>query len=186
MLSVSWIVPIMVFILGKFLQVPLAVKLLFNLAVFTLCYAVVFVSYLAIVIYLVKQNKKRKEMTTSFSTVNARLEMRVSFTLADRDHSFHCLLVSVVYRLRCQCIQTAGQVVRIRAHVDQDPGSVKLRHELSYLWFKNTPFWRHVRRDFTKGFQLCGDLKSPRDGRTEGSAQEESWPAPRKNFETHL
>ena len=52
------------------------------MGVFTLCYAIVLVSYFPIVIHLAKQRKQREQMSASPSAVNSRLTIRVTFTLA--------------------------------------------------------------------------------------------------------
>ena len=83
MLIASWAFTIALFLLGKFLQAPVEVKAFANLAVFVLCYGIVFVSYTVIVISLIRQKKKRKRMRAQSSNdANSRFEARVAFTLA--------------------------------------------------------------------------------------------------------
>jgi len=83
MLTASWTFTIALFLLGKFLPAPVQIKAFANLAIFVLCYLIVFVSYTLIVISLVRQKKKRNEISAPTSNdANSRFEARVAFTLA--------------------------------------------------------------------------------------------------------
>ena len=84
MLSVCWILPLMVVILSRSLQAPLVYNAFITLAVFALSFAVVFVSYSAIVICLARQSKKRRQISTRSTSSSAaayRFEVRVTFAL---------------------------------------------------------------------------------------------------------
>ena len=83
MLAVCWTLPVGFLFLGRFLPAPISVKAFMNLAVFVLCYAIVFVSYTVIVISLVKQRKKIGQINaTSPDDTSSRREIRVAVTLA--------------------------------------------------------------------------------------------------------
>ena len=83
MLAVCWTLPVAFFILDGFLQAPISVKAFINLAVFILCYGIVFVSYSLIVISLIKQRKRIGQINASSpNDVKSRREVRVAFTLA--------------------------------------------------------------------------------------------------------
>ena len=186
MLSVSWIVPTTVFILGKSLQVPSAVKLLFNLAVFTLCYAVVFVSYLAIVIYLVKQNKKRKQMTTSFSTLNARLEMWVSFTLANVNIVFTACWFPLFIVF---AVSAYNPLVKLYGFAHMWIRTLALSNSaMNFLIYGSRirHFGDTYVEIFQKVFNYAGMKSRQEMGVRRVHAQEENWPAPRNNYETRL
>ncbi|XP_078372797.1 adenosine receptor A2a-like [Oculina patagonica] len=82
MLVVCWTLPVSFFIVDRFLQAPISIKAFINLAVFVLCYGIVFGSYALIVISLIKQRKRIGQMNASSPDVNSRREIRVAFTLA--------------------------------------------------------------------------------------------------------
>ena len=83
MLVVCWTLPMGFLFLGKFLPAPISVKAFMNLAVFALCYVIVFVSYTVIVISLVKQRKRIGQINaTPPDDANSRREIRVAVTLA--------------------------------------------------------------------------------------------------------
>ena len=79
MLIASWTVPIFVAVLSRI--VP---QYYLGPGMFGLCYIIVFVSYLAIVISLLKQKRERKRLRglRSSSNADSRFEVRVALTLA--------------------------------------------------------------------------------------------------------
>ena len=83
MLVVCWALPVGFIFLGTFVPAPVSVKAFINLAVFVLFYGIVFVSYTAIVISLVRQRKRVSQINaTSPVDTNSRREISVAVTLA--------------------------------------------------------------------------------------------------------
>ena len=83
MLVMCWALPVGFIFLGTFVPAPVSVKAFINLAVFVLFYGIVFVSYTAIVISLVRQRKRVRQINaTSPVDTNSRREISVAVTLA--------------------------------------------------------------------------------------------------------
>lgn len=82
-LIASWSLTIALFIIAIFLPAPAPVKGFLHLAIFILCYVIIFVSYTLIVVSLVRQKRIRDQMNAEPSNAaNSRSESRVAFTLA--------------------------------------------------------------------------------------------------------
>ena len=83
MLVLCWTLPVGFLMLVWFLQVPYSAKAFINLALFILCYGIVFVSYSLIAISLIVQRKRIGQINASSpNDVNSGREVRVAFTLA--------------------------------------------------------------------------------------------------------
>lgn len=85
LLTVSWTSVAAIFALVRGIpDVSVTVRLRINLVAFTLCYAIVLISYTAIVISLVRQRKLRNQLRNGSSNnpTPRRMELRVTFTLA--------------------------------------------------------------------------------------------------------
>lgn len=85
LLIISWTSVAAIFGLVRGIpDVSVTVRLRINLVAFTLCYAIVLISYTAIVISLVRQRKLRNQLRNGSSNnpTPRRMELRVTFTLA--------------------------------------------------------------------------------------------------------
>ena len=85
LLIISWTSVAAIFGLVRGIpEVSVTVRLRINLVAFTLCYAIVLISYTAIVISLVRQRKLRNQLRNGSSNnlTPRRMELRVTFTLA--------------------------------------------------------------------------------------------------------